>query len=363
MELVNVLSMTAGNQECSYAHNSSLQKNVILGSKNVLDDTIKNYGTEGFSECLNVADLGCSCGPTAFLSVTNIINSVHAVCQEKNLKAPNEFQVFLNDLPNNDFNALFKTAPTYVLKPENENGCKKPFNYYIYGVAGSFYTRLFPSKSLHLVHSSYGVHWLSQVPEKLLDSNKGNVYLAKESPPGVYGAYFHQFKKDFTTFLRMRSVEMIPDGRMVLTLIGKNPVEDYCVYDLLAKSLQDMLVEGLLLEDDINSFNLPLYHPCTNELEALIKSESSFSIDRLETFKMNLDMRTEDEIIKSGERSGKYIAKILRAVMEPVLASHFGNNCVDKLFERYAVHASEQLSRTKIESFNIVISLTRKCKN
>ena len=41
----------------------------------------------------------------------------------------------------------------------------------------------------------------------------------------------------------MRSVEMIPDGRMVLTLIGKNPVEDYCVYDLLAKSLQDMLVE------------------------------------------------------------------------------------------------------------------------
>lgn len=136
---------------------------MILGSKNVLDDTIKNYGTEGFSECLNVADLGCSCGPTAFLSVTNIINSVHAVCQEKNLKAPNEFQVFLNDLPNNDFNALFKTAPTYVLKPENENGCKKPFNYYIYGVAGSFYTRLFPSKSLHLVHSSYGVHWLSQV--------------------------------------------------------------------------------------------------------------------------------------------------------------------------------------------------------
>ncbi|XP_069153311.1 S-adenosyl-L-methionine:benzoic acid/salicylic acid carboxyl methyltransferase 3-like isoform X2 [Solanum lycopersicum] len=31
------------------------------------------------------------------------------------------------------------------------------------GVAGSFYTRLFPSNSLHFVHSSYSLHWLSQI--------------------------------------------------------------------------------------------------------------------------------------------------------------------------------------------------------
>ncbi|KAK1359113.1 hypothetical protein POM88_043587 [Heracleum sosnowskyi] len=103
MSLVNGLHMNAaGNHQCSYADNSTLQKNVILKSRKVLEDTIKDFGTHGFSECSKLADLGCSSGPTAFLSVTNIINSICALCQEKNLKAPNEFQVFMNDLPNND---------------------------------------------------------------------------------------------------------------------------------------------------------------------------------------------------------------------------------------------------------------------
>lgn len=194
-----------------------------------------------------------------------------------------------------------------------------------------------------------------------MDSNNGNVYLAKDSPRGVYEAYFNQFKRDFTTFLRMRSVEMVPNGRMVLTLMGSTPGKDYHVHHLLAKSLQDMLAEGLLHQEDINSFNLPLYHPSTSELEAIIESESSFRIDKLETFDINWDMRDEDEIIKSGESTGKFIAKIARAVLEPLLTSHFGDNCMDKIFERYAMHATEQLSTTKIDDgFNIVVSLTRK---
>lgn len=362
MSLVNVLHMNAaGNHQCSYADNSTVQKNVMLNARKVLEDTIKDFGTDGFPECFKLADLGCSSGPTAFLSVTNIVNSIHALCQEKNLKAPDEFQVFLNDLPNNDFNTLFRRKPTFYLNLENEKGHEKSVNCFIAGVPGSFYTRLFPSKSIHFVHSSYSVHWLSQIPEKLMDSNNGNVYLAKDSPRGVYEAYFNQFKRDFTTFLRMRSVEMVPNGRMVLTLMGRTPGKDYHVHHLLAKSLQDMLAEGLLHQEDINSFNLPLYHPSTSELEAIIESESSFRIDRLETFDINWDMRDEDEIIKSGESTGKFIAKIARAALEPLLTSHFGDNCMDKIFERYAMHATEQLSTTKIDDgFNIVVSLTRK---
>ncbi|KAL8145265.1 hypothetical protein AgCh_003455 [Apium graveolens] len=321
---------SAANHQCSYANNSSLQKNVSLKSKKVLDDTIKDFGTRhGFSKCFTLADLGCSSGPNAFLSLTHIINSVEAVSQEKNLKPPTEFQIFLNDLPNNDFNALFRVAPAFVSKLENENGHEK------------------------------------SIPDKLQNNNKGNVYLAKSSPPGVHEAYFNQFKKDFTTFLRMRSVEMIPNGRMVLTLIGRTTNRDYDTVnlDILAKSLQDMLAEGLLNGKDINSFNLPMYYPSVSELEALVESESSFSLDRIETFEVNWDTRDKDEIIKSGESSGKFIAKIYRAALEPLLASHFGQTYMDKIFERYAVHTTHQLSKEKITSFNIVVSLTKKCNN
>ncbi|KAK1357075.1 Salicylic acid carboxy methyl transferase [Heracleum sosnowskyi] len=248
MDLGNVLHMNADNGKCSYASSSNVQKNVILKSGKFLEDTINDYSTHGFSECFKLADLGCSSGPNTFLAVKNIVNSIHATCQRKNLKAPDEFQVFLNDLPNNDFNAVFRMTASFDLKIRIEKDHEKHVNFFICGVSGSFYTRLFPSKSLHFVHSSFCVHWLSQVPPNLLDNNKENIYIAKASPPGVYEAYFNQFKKDFTTFLRMRSEEIIPHGRMVLTLLGRSIADptskDCCyIYELLAKSLYDIFTE------------------------------------------------------------------------------------------------------------------------
>ncbi|KAL1823563.1 hypothetical protein ACET3Z_010341 [Daucus carota] len=324
----------------------------MLQSREVLEDTIKNFGTHGFAECFKLADLGCSSGPNSFLFITTIVNIVHAVCQKKNLKMPDEFQVFLNDLPNNDFNALFKMTPSFSSVLESEKGLEKIVNCFISGVAGSFYTRLFPSKSLHFVHSSTSVHWLSQVPANLLDYNKGNIYMAKSSPRCVYEAYFSQFEKDFTTFLRMRSEEVIPNGRMVLSLVGRSSADhtmkDSCyMYGLLGKSLLDMSAEGILHEEDITSFNLPYYATCTEELEAIIGSEGSFSLDRFETSEVNWDIREEDEIMESGESSGEFIAKTIRAITESMLASDFGDTFIDEIFE--SIYAYDENRSRQIE--------------
>ncbi|XP_074381328.1 benzoate carboxyl methyltransferase-like [Apium graveolens] len=368
MDVVNVLHMNAENRKCSYAENSTLQKTVILKARKVLEETIKDYGSHGFPQCFKLADLGCSSGPNSLFLIANIVDGVHAFCQKKNLKAPDEYQVFLNDLPNNDFNAVFKMTPQFYSNLENEIGPEKSEKCFICGVPGSFYKRLFPSDSLHFVHSSYSVHWLSQVPRELLDINKGNIYIPKVNPAGVYEAYFNQFTRDFTAFLHMRSEEMVSKGRMVLTLIGRSTADPACnndcchLYGLLAKSLHDMVAEGLIHEEDFNSFNLPIYTSCTDELKAIIESENSFTIDRLETFEVNCDTRDENEKIKSDESSGRFIANTIRAVMEPMLASHFGNTFMDKLFERYAMHVTEHLSREEPKYFNIVISLTKKCK-
>lgn len=86
-----------------------------------------------------------------------------------------------------------------------------------------------------------------QVPKKLED-NKKNIYMSSSSPPSVYEAYFNQYKADLSLFLRLRSEELIPDGRMVLTVLGRSSADhttkDCCrIWDLLAKSLQDMSAE------------------------------------------------------------------------------------------------------------------------
>lgn len=73
--------------------------------------------------------------------------------------------MFLNDLPGNDFNALFRSLPDMYKKlgEEDQTGNTLFGACFIAGVPGSFYGRLFPNKSMHFFHSSYSLMWLSKV--------------------------------------------------------------------------------------------------------------------------------------------------------------------------------------------------------
>ncbi|KAI3496624.1 hypothetical protein L1887_38994 [Cichorium endivia] len=116
---------------------------------------------------------------------------------------------------------------------------------FVSAILGSFYGRLFPDESLHVVHASYVVHWLSQVPGGI-ENNKGNVYMGKTSPLNVFAAYGKQFHTDFIKFLQLRSKEIVRGGCMVLTFLGRNsadPTTDDCCrhLELLAHSLLCMV--------------------------------------------------------------------------------------------------------------------------
>ncbi|PWA94464.1 S-adenosyl-L-methionine-dependent methyltransferases superfamily protein [Artemisia annua] len=154
-----------------------LSQEISIGKMHkIIRQVIKSIANlDGFLHCYNFADLGCSSGPNTLLVVSNIINEVHAVCKDKNLKTP-QFQ-----LP------------------------------------GSFYGRLFPDKSMHLFHSSCSLHGLSQLPEGL-EINGLNVYMSKTSPPIIYEMCRMQFEKDFTMYLESRSKEIIHGGHMVLSI-------------------------------------------------------------------------------------------------------------------------------------------------
>lgn len=73
-----------------------------------------------------------------------------------------ELRVLLNDLPGNDFNRVFIALPEFYAKLRKESGIGSE-GCFVSAGAGSFYSRLFPAKSLHFVHSSSCLHWLSQV--------------------------------------------------------------------------------------------------------------------------------------------------------------------------------------------------------
>ncbi|XP_076928888.1 benzoate carboxyl methyltransferase-like [Bidens hawaiensis] len=357
MTTKKVHHMNTGNGESSYARNSYLQGTGFQRSLPVLHEAINGIASNlnGFPKCLNIADLGCPSGPNTLFFVTNIIDSVHVICSEHNIQVP-QFQVFLNYLFENDFNTVFRLLPAFYTKVN-----KKGDECFVLVVPGSFYDRLFTNESVHLFHSSYAVHWLSQVPHGI-ENNKLNIYMAKTSPTNVFESYRKQLEKDFTKLLRLRSQELIHGGHMILTFparsIADPTSEDCCViWELLAKSLVDMVTEGMVQESKVSSFNIPYHTPHEEEVRDIIQKEGSFSLHSLIGFALNWEPYDTDKM--NTDVPGIHTAKLIRAVIEPMMATHFGTAVMDMLFKKYEDRLVDHLATKKGMNYNLIISLIK----
>ncbi|CAI0443382.1 unnamed protein product [Linum tenue] len=257
---------------------------------------------------LAIADLGCASGPNTLLLMSEVIKFVHNLSKELGQESP-ELQIFLNDLPGNDFNHVFTSIQGFKENMKKEMGAQA----FIVGVPGSFYDRLFPTDSIHFIHSSYSLHWRSQVPEGL-EENKGNIYLASSSPPCVLEAYYKQFQTNFSSFLKFRAQELVTGGRMVLTLPGRRGEEsserECCyIWGLMSIALNQMASEGLIDQQKLDSFNLPMYMPSAMEEEAEVQKQGSFAIERLEVWDMNWDAGYEEVFKRYGLLLSDWMAK------------------------------------------------------
>ncbi|KAI3838270.1 hypothetical protein MKX03_025674 [Papaver bracteatum] len=367
------LYMNKGISEFSYSSNSPVSKKAIYKTKPVVEEAILEILSKFCSsttisvtekiQSICVADLGCSSGPTALLVISDLLDTIYDKYHESAMVMP-EILVFLNDLPGNDFNNLFKYFKSFCEDLKNTKG--DGFGpLFVAGMPGTFYGRLFPSNTVHFVHSCYGLHWLSQVPT-VNESNKGNVYIAKSSPPSVIEAYLKQFKKDFIIFLKCRSEELIEGGRMVLTILcsgSSDPTskESFSLFGLLSIALRDMVAKGVVEEEKLDSWNFPLYFPSLEEVKAIIQNEGSFWVNQLETFHVNWDGSDSSEGGSMTDTLGSshLIANNIRAVSESLLTSHFGEEIINELFDRFREKIEEYAVKEKTEYTNLVISVTK----
>ncbi|XP_048615220.1 salicylate/benzoate carboxyl methyltransferase-like isoform X1 [Brassica napus] len=359
---VKALRMSGGVGANSYSANSLLQRRVLSMAKPVLvTNTEEMMMNLNFPNYIKVAELGCSSGQNTFLAISEIINTINVLCQNSNQNPP-EIDCCLNDLPENDFNTTFKFVPFFnkEIMMTNQASC------FVYGAPGSFYSRLFSRNSLHFIHSSDALHWLSKVPENL-ENNKENVYISNSSPQSAYKAYLNQFQRDFSMFLTLRSEEIVSNGRMVLTFIGRNTLNsdqfyrDCChVWTLLSKSLGDLVFEGLVSKPKLDAFNMPFYDPNEQELKEVIQNEGSFEINDLETHGFDLGHSNCDNNEEYNYEAGYNEAKSIRAVTEPMLIAHFGEDVIDILFDKYARHVTQHASCRNKTSVTLVVALTKK---
>ncbi|KAF8642608.1 hypothetical protein HU200_067288 [Digitaria exilis] len=310
------------------------------------------------------ADLGCSSGPNTLLVVSEVMNTIGAYARERadDSISAMEVQFFLNDLPGNDFNLVFRS-----LEPQ----LRSLVPCYVAGLPGSIYTRIFPCQSVHLFHSSQCLMWRSKVPEDLSNGtyvNGGNIYIGKNTPQVVVELFREQFKNDFELFLKLRYKELVPGGRMVLTFMGRKggdmPMHGTVarVWELLSKAVQHLVEKGRIEKKKLSSFNMPYYAPSVDEVTQLIKQSNIFEIEDIRLFETNFDAHddSDGDVVLDCSSSAENIAKIIRAGIEPLIINHFGEDILDELFRVYCSILAKNLEKGKAMCPVIVVMLKSK---
>nr|AAM08853.1 Putative S-adenosyl-L-methionine:salicylic acid carboxyl methyltransferase [Oryza sativa Japonica Group] len=134
--------------------------------KPLIEAAVVDMFEAGLPARFGVADLDCASGPNALALISTAINAVH-----HHLLGPapaaasrcDELTVLLNDLPTNDFTSAMTGLP--LLRQKHSvvgSGVDYWPGVFVSVVPGTFYGRLFPERTMHLVCSSFSLHWLSK---------------------------------------------------------------------------------------------------------------------------------------------------------------------------------------------------------
>ncbi|XP_031474746.1 farnesoic acid carboxyl-O-methyltransferase-like isoform X2 [Nymphaea colorata] len=280
---------------------------------------------------ISVADLGCAVGPNTFHSIQTVVDAMNAKIKRSSSHQVGafEFQVFFNDQIGNDFNTLFESLP-----PNRQ--------YFVAAVPGSFYSRLFPPNSIHYFNSSLALHWLSRAPSGLV--NKGRVHCHGGGAEAV-AAYGVQFRADIAAFLEARAVELVRGGLLVMLFVCRHEwmEPDAPRYDMwfahIESILRELVAEGEAREEDLDSFQLPIYSPTVGEFREVVEINGSYAIHVAEKVdegwaSNGVGKEQEDRRKPDLDELARDMSRATRAVFEDIVGDHFGKDVAGEVFRR-----------------------------
>ncbi|KAL3680172.1 hypothetical protein R1sor_023128 [Riccia sorocarpa] len=380
-ELNALLAMKGGEGDTSYAKNSQTQAQGFRFVQPVLQAAIHRMELPS-QGVVRIADFGCSSGPNTIshmnLIVSTLISRYAAeatpvpqhLLKSSSLSwtrrvsgAPPEFEVYFADLPSNDFNSLLR----HISLDHQSRSQSRDLHggascgYFSSCVAGSFYGRLFPRASLHVVFSSFSLHWLSKIPDAVQrvgspSYNSGYVWI-HGGKSVVAKAYAEQSRSDMVCFLKARAEEMVSGGLMFLLLKGRKDSDPTVQYDPDGSTMfgthmesvfNELIAEGLLDEGVRDSFNIPMYYPTVDEMREAVEDSGAFVVDRLELLNdVPANPSTKAELEASPTDCGKKLAKICRSLLGVLVDSHMGEEVADEFFRRLELRA---IARSRAEA-------------
>ncbi|KAF3948629.1 hypothetical protein CMV_025399 [Castanea mollissima] len=176
-----------------------------------------------------------------------------------------------------------------------------------------------------------------RVPKAVVDKsspawNKGRIHYTSAKDE-VIKAYEAQYVEDMEYFLHARAQEVVRGGLVALIVSGRpngihhSQTTQNLTFDLLGSCLMDMAKKGIVSEEKVDSFNIPLYYMSPQELAAAVDRNGYFSVERME------DLPLIQEIITSTITKSQIAASHLRAALDGLIKTHFGDAILDELFD------------------------------
>ncbi|KAG0542170.1 hypothetical protein BDA96_02G080200 [Sorghum bicolor] len=196
--------------------------------------------------------------------------------------------------------------------------------------------------------------------------NEDNIYITKTTTPFVVKQYQMQFRNDFSIFLKLRHEELVHGGQMVLIFLGRNNEDVYNgdlnqVFALVARSLQSLVLKGIVEKENLESFNLPVYGPSVGEVKELVMQSQLFKMDLIKQFENSWDPfdDSEGDDVEDSARSSINIAKCIRSLIKSLIVWHFGETILDAWFVEFQCLVAKHLQKEKIMSTVNAMSLKK----
>nr|KAJ0218259.1 hypothetical protein LSAT_V11C300131060 [Lactuca sativa] len=105
--------------------------------------------------------------------------------------------------------------------------------------------------------------------------------------------------------------------------------------------------------------------PSPKEVKKEVEKEGSLLIDRFDVSEVTWDSSTNNNLIppeecKESDTGGYNTTKGMRAVVEPLLVSHFGLSITKEVFLRYKKTIIKCISKEETKLINVTESMTTK---
>jgi hypothetical protein len=345
-----------------YDAHSQYQRNVAdTGTAHILEcvDAV----AIGDNETFIVADYGASTGANSMAAVRTAVDAVRKRHRTQPVAALH------NDLPSNDWNALFHNLES---SPDSYRTVSGP-DVITLASAISFFEPAAPAGTVHVGMSFSAAHWLRTQPS--ISVPEGFYFC--EATGAARTALAEQANRDWTAFLAARAADLASRGRLLVQMVGTDADGNVTARKLaraMAEVAGDMARDGPLDGDVVKRYIVAAYARTVDEAREPYAAAGSplhgtFTEVECRTDPVPNPYFTKWESDHDAEAYAKTYAAFVRGFTESSLREHLFvpgvekgdvDDALDDYFARLTTRFAADPARDPFEDWTLTVVLQRR---